>query len=567
MKNLLFLAALLCALLSVSANPSFTIGSNQYLTIFAYPHELLRWPANGFYFNYSSQKLPWHGNVTDVFARPSDSYVNNYQAIDFAPPYGYEGDPAAVASWMMISGYAKSRYYGFGGLQTTSIGKFLGEIGITSLRMKLNSEGVARADEGGVYTLVPYRSEVKGAQYDLDGKVIFARQLYGNPFGFKIRYIRKDAVDPTGYLEFRRGDQFVRTNHLTWGWSNLSCSHIMGYSHINADAFYQDSYSVISMNRFDLQSSYEFNGNYKSGIRYRSVTEKGDNYNWQYNEGSDIEGSYVKDETWKTKNSENFIRAYSKARFIEHGNMGAGILFFVQYGTQSDRQVNHITGQESDARDGGRQYIIETNPFFNLKFDRGYIDFGILVEGAYTRLKNTRSAWNESTSSEEEKVLRSSSPFQGWSTSWENFSKGHDVFFATGCETYSSINIYKRMSFQAGITFLKKFSNLHKVYGNSYVPESGGEYEFDKTHIRNTNKNETWMTGSLGLTYGKGPVQFISIIQLPLAYLNRRKTSLDSESATLFEHEKRNVWQVQKPAMLRLLVVCSLGKSSGHPSK
>ena len=26
------------------ANPSFTIGSNPYLTVFAYPHDMLKWP-------------------------------------------------------------------------------------------------------------------------------------------------------------------------------------------------------------------------------------------------------------------------------------------------------------------------------------------------------------------------------------------------------------------------------------------------------------------------------------------------------------------------------------------
>ena len=53
-----------------SANPSFTIGSNPYLTVFAYPHDLLRWPDRGLVFNLAPQTLPWQGDVTNIHNRP-----------------------------------------------------------------------------------------------------------------------------------------------------------------------------------------------------------------------------------------------------------------------------------------------------------------------------------------------------------------------------------------------------------------------------------------------------------------------------------------------------------------
>jgi hypothetical protein len=118
---------------------------------------------------------------------------------------------------------------------------------------------------------------------------------------------------------------------------------------------------------------------------------------------------------------------------------------------------------------------------------------------------------------------------------------------------------------QLSLTLLKKYTNVRKVYGESHVPEDGGIYEFDKTHIRNDNRNETWMTGSVGATWGKGPIQLIGILQFPLAYLNKRGTKLKNvENQVLFENNKKNVWQVQQPASIRLLIVCALSKPEGH---
>jgi hypothetical protein len=50
------------------------------------------------------------------------------------------------------------------------------------------------------------------------------------------------------------------------------------------------------------------------------------------------------------------------------------------------------------------------------------------------------------------------------------------------------------------------------------------------------------MTGSLGLTYGFGSLQFISILQFPIPYLNKRETKLENtNNDILFDHERRNV--------------------------
>jgi hypothetical protein len=556
-----FLVMLCCMNISFG-NPSFTIGSNPYLTIFAYPHDILRWPASGVYFNYQNQELPWQGNVTDIMARPSESYTNNYQFVEFATPDDYTGNPSDIYSWSMISGYAHQRYFGLGGITTKPFGKFMGEFGVTTLNMLMEAEGVARSEEEGeIFHLVPFNSKTQGAQYKFEGKILYANQLFNNPFGFKADYVYKYSIKPSGHLNFIIDSTLYQTSHLTWGWANQSCNHIFGYAHINTDAFYQDDYSVINGSQIDIQASYEFNGNYKTGIRYRLINESGDDYYWQYDEGSLYNGDYSRNPDWRSKNVDQFIRAYSKVRFFEVGNLGAGILFFGQYGNDRRFDVNRVSNSEPNSQEIVRSFIVETNPFLNLKFEKGYIDFGLLIEEELSPMRNIHNVWNESTGGEEQGVLWDSSPYEGWSTSWESFSRGHELFFATGGETYTSINVYKRLSIQGGLTLLKKFTNLRKVYGNSYVPDEGGNYKFNKTHIRLDHRNETWMTGSLGLTYGFGPIQLISILQFPLSYLNKRETELSTvDDEILFDHERRNVWQVQQPASFRLIIVYALSK-------
>jgi hypothetical protein len=73
------------------------------------------------------------------------------------------------------------------------------------------------------------------------------------------------------------------------------------------------------------------------------------------------------------------------------------------------------------------------------------------------------------------------------------------------------------------------------------------------------------MTGNLGITYGYGPVQFLGMMQFPLAYLNKRSTKLSTEEGDiLFDSHFRNVWQVQEPIAFRILLVCALGNQV-HP--
>jgi hypothetical protein len=420
---------------AIFANPSFTIGGNQYLTIFAYPHDILRWPDSGIFLYLNPQTLPWQGDVTDINNRPSESYIHNYQDVEFAAPSDYQGNPIDIHSWMRVSAYVYKMKSTIGGLYNTKFGKFLLELENTSLGMELTSEGVGRAyediDGTTEYFIVPFRGETNADKNNYGLKFIYANYLFENPFGLKFNYIKKSSDIPRGYIKFSREGEAYDLPHLTWGWATTGCNHIFGYSHINTDAFFQNNYSVFDGYQMDLQASYEYNGNYKTGIRYRRNREDGENYRWMYDEGSEYEGNYHIDQYWQDRKFGDLIRGYSKIRFWEIGNLDAGFLFFLQYASYATKAVNKITESDPASEEGEQEFIIETNPFFNYRFEGGYLDFGILLELSRTEMKNTRTRWNSVSRSDQKNVLWSTSPYMGWTTSWENFSKGSKWFFAT----------------------------------------------------------------------------------------------------------------------------------------
>jgi len=576
-----FLSVFLILMLSlifnrnVQANPNFTIGSNPYLTVFAYPHDLLKWPDHAVVLYMNPQTLPWQGNVTDISKRPSASYTNNYQNVEFAVPSNFTGNPTDVHSWMEVSAYAYKDRYTAGWLKTSKYGKFLVELGLSSTDMELKAEGIGRAyetaGESYTYYMVPFEGETKSSRNDIDFKVTFAKMMFNRPVGLKFRYIRKGSGVPSGFIKFNREGEQIETPHLTWGWATTGCNHIFGYSHINTDAFYQNSFTVYSGRQIDFQLSFEHGGKYKTGIRYRSIREDGENYNWEYDDGSDQEGNYYIDEQWKDRKSYKFIRGYEKVRFWKFGNLDLGVLFFLQYGKALKTDINKLAESEPDSKESEREIIIETNPFVNYKTKKGYFDFGFLVELSRTGKKNTRTRWNSVSGSEQPDVLWSTSPYYGWTPSWENFSEGRTRFFATGFEANSSVNVYKRLSILTTLLVLKKYTSTKKSYGSSEIPDGGNSFEFNKSHQRTDSKSETWMTGSVGFMYGFGPVQTLITLQFPLAYLLTQKTELKDNSEVLFEHQQKNMWQVQEPITTRVLFIYALGgrpkNMGGHPGR
>jgi hypothetical protein len=563
MKKLIciLLIALSCY---ASANPNFTVGSNPFYTVFGYPHDILWWPNKAVFTYFYPQTLPWQGHVTNLAERPNDTYISNYNFFDFPVPDGYNGDPNAVRSYMKASGYAYQNRYSFGGIWNFgNWGKVYLELGTTQLSMEQRVEGIVRNNE--TMELIPVTQRTDAARGYYDVQMIYANYLFGNPIGFKVQYQTKSTKSPESQIRFIRNGTELVSNHLTWGWTTSPCAHIFETSSQNFDAWFLNDYTLYKGGQLDLQLSYEFK-DYKSAIRYRSKREQGQTYNWMSSVAdtdpySNFIGSYTTDLRYEDEIADDLLRAYSKVRFWKIGNADLGLLFFLQYADRDKNTVstNEDLNSEPLSSDSENEYTIEVNPWLNYKFGKSYFDFGLLFELSTTSMENTSPRWNGSMGATENGVIRDSYPYEsGFSPSWESFSQGSNTFFATGFEASTSVNITGRFSALGSILLLRKYSFITKEYGSSDIPAGGQEYAFSASHTRHDYKNETWMTGSIGIAYGLGPVQLLATMHLPLAYLLEKNTELENPSAKLVDLTQRNVWAVQEPVSFRLLFVFGL---------
>ncbi|NLT51359.1 MAG: hypothetical protein GXX85_10620 [Ignavibacteria bacterium] len=566
MKKLLVVTLLLFVVFKIYANPNFTVGSNYYYTIFAYPHDILKWPKKGFFVYTCPKTLPWQGDITDISNMPDETYQSNYTDFAFPVPNGYTGDPKNIYSYMKVSSYAYDTRYSAGGIWDfgEDLGKIYFELGTNRIDMELEAEGIVRNNES--LELVPVTAGTEAERRNYDVQLIYANYLFDNPFGLKIQYQSKDSKAPNSFIKFTQNGREISSNRITWGWTTSPCNHIFGMEHQNFDAWYLPDYTLYKGGQLDVQLSYEHgDGKYKTGIRYRKIDEQGKEFFWQSGAPGDryenFIGQYITDSRYENEIDIDLIRAYSKIRFWKFGDLDMGLLFFGQYASHNENRVSTNKELESDPlrTDAQNEYTIEINPWLNYKFDKNNFDLGVLFEASYTTMKNVSPRWNSSLGANQQDVIRNSSPSDdGFSPSWETFSQGNYFFLATGFEAYSSINIYGRLNLLTTLTLLRKYSFITKEYGQSVIPAGGSSYEFQRSHKRDDYKNETWMTGSIGFAYGWGPIQTIASMQLPLAYLLEKSTELTNNSITLVDRNQRNVWAVQEPVTFRLLFIFGL---------
>jgi hypothetical protein len=556
----LFLLAASCAY----ANPHFTIGSNPFYTYLAYPHDILRWPKKAAFFYMHPQTMPWQGHVTNISERPNDTYVSNYNYFDFPAPSGYTGDPNAVRSFMRVSSYAYNNRFSTGAIWNfDEFGKIYLEVGTNRVDMELRADGIVRNNN--TLELIPVTARTDAARTHYDFHVIYANHLFGNPLGLSVQYQSKHTEQPESEIRFARNGTETVSNHLTWGWTTSPCAHIFETSSQNFDAWFLNDYTLYSGGQLDLQLSYEY-GDHKSGIRYRRRSERGQNYYWQSSladtvPGANFSGTYVTDSRYEDEIADDLIRAYSKIRFWKIGDADVGLLFFLQYADRDNNtvSVNEDLDSEPLSSYAENEITVEVNPWVNYRFGKSYFDFGLLLELSTTGMENTSPRWNSSIGATQRGVVQNSSPsVSGFSPSWESFSQGRYTFFATGFEASTAINVSGRFYALGSLLLLRKYSYITKEYGSSTIPAGGGEYGFNVSHTRDDYKNETWMTGSVGLMVGLGPFQVLGTLHFPLAYLLEKSTELSDNTTTLLDLNQRNVWAVQEPVSFRLLVVFGL---------
>lgn len=549
---------------SALANPYFTIGSNPFYTFLGFPHDILRWPSKAVFFYVYPQTLPWQGNVTNITDRPNDTYISNYSNFDFPVPDGYAGNPSAVRSYMHSSGYAYNNRYSAGAIWNYGDwGKVYAELGTNRVDLELQVDGVVRNNN--TLELIPVSAQTNAARRYYDLQMVYANYLFGNPFGLRVQYQTIKSSPPESQISFVRNGAPVTSNHLTWGWTTSPCAHIFHMTEQNFDAWFLNDYTLYRGGQLDLQLSYE-QGDTKSAIRFRRLSERGQHYYWQSTlpdsiPESNFDGFYFTDSRYQDAIANDLIRAYSKIRLWKFGDAEAGLLFFLQYADRDNSIVSSEQSVDTEplSNDAENEYTLEINPWVNYRFGKSYFDFGLLCELSTVGMENTSPRWNGVAGATQYGVIMDSSPYtDGFSPSWETFSRGRNTALSFGIEASSAINISGRFSALASLLLLRKFSFIRKDYGSSTITGGSSGYVFNPSSTRHDYKNETWMTGSIGISYGFGPAQILASMNFPLAYLLTKTTELADSGTTLVDLTQRNVWAVQEPVSFRLLVVFGL---------
>ncbi len=572
MKKLLIVLLLIFVATCVYSNPSFTVGSNPYVTLFAFPHDIMKHAGPYVFLDFTYAPNPWQGNITNPFARPNDSYTTTYQSVQFATPDDYTGNPEDVYSYMNANGYYYIYTYAIGGYFKVDDIHFRAKAGYEYHDMSLKVDGKGRAEEedatGNItYHMVPFEANTHNTHSDTLGELIIAKKLFDIPFGFKIIYKQENKNTPGGFLNFTREGTEYNTDHLTWGWATTGCNHIFNYSHINTDAFFLNSYEISSGHDLDLQISNEIDI-FKNGIRIRINKHTADTYRWEYNVLQEATGtsaavydeyygSYEVDPDWLTEKRYWMYRMYSKVSLVEDKNITMGILGFFEYDSDSSTDVGKRADLEESNWENSDFFALEANPFLNLKLKGGgYFDLGILFELAFSDTRNEYLRWN-SNSNGNERILWNTSPYEGWSTSWERFSKSDYTFFATGFETSSAIPIVEDLHFVFSILTMMKYTNETKIYGTNELPTNSPSYQFKEEFKRENYKRETWLTGSFGLNYSFSNATAIFSVQMPLAYSIYQETKLYNQENgdEIFNHEKETLFQVQQSVRFNFILV------------
>ena len=67
-------------LLLLAVNPLsariFFVGSNPFLTVFAYPQDIFKVPQDFAYYYLTYQRLPWWGDIDEPTNKPNDDYIS-----------------------------------------------------------------------------------------------------------------------------------------------------------------------------------------------------------------------------------------------------------------------------------------------------------------------------------------------------------------------------------------------------------------------------------------------------------------------------------------------------------
>jgi len=532
----------------------FFVGSNHHYSFIAFPQDVLKFRSNFISYSLQYQNLPWWGDVDEFQKKPTNDYSTSFESFTFARNTADTNDNQA--STFEKDGYSRNFKHRVSWLKKIDKSStFLLSLQIKHLHLHSYAKGNAKVkdDDGNVTHFIPFDYESSTTGQNIYAQGIYSTKINRLPVGVKLGFGWEAIQQPKTKFTANINGREIESERLLWGWSTVGCNHIFVDHHTNADAWYENNYSVGRIYQFDIQGGITLK-KAKIGSRYRHRWGLRDNYQWYSIIDADetssfydqitnhFIGSYQK-EKWSSKLNEHIFRVYSNISWKKWNKIELKTLFFLGYMKNTQENVssanidfsNNVKEQFSD-------HLIETNPNLSFQVSRFLvIDAAILMEFSYTGFKNTYERYNSSMQGTKE-TYWNTSVYVGGERDWENFSYAKNYFIDYGWDLNVRFMMFHTRKRSLFISLFLMHNNKH-TWGTQYFgsnQNTSSDVVFTVENKRKNISNEMWLNSAISVFY-KSKRYFYRITYVePLIYNIEHSTKVtDSNNNTLY-YEKQN---------------------------
>ena len=481
----------------------FFIGSSPFLSIIAFPQDVLLFTDPMISYSLGYKRLPWWGDVDEPGARPNESYTSTKQDVSFVRAEGDDEDSHFSQAGAIHTLTNHVQYTHFWNPQVVQLFSF----GYDLDSLSASASGNLRAQDGEDVQFIPFEYQAQHLIGNFDLQTILGFPLGGLPFGIKGHFGFQTTHSLENSFSAEVDGEDIESNRLLWGWSTTGCNKIFGYSHINGDAWFQNSYSIGPLYQLDFQLGLTL-PDAKIGGRFRYATSEATQYEWQADEDEDIlvshfEGEYEA-EKWARTTRDIMGRIYSNVTWKRTEQYALNTLFFLGYERRlALNTLAENTDIEKNSRETSHHFILEANPNVNLFLGRGVvIDAALLLEYGRARFDNTHDYWISGVGGETEGYWNSA-VYLGDEYWWESFSYADESFVDFGLDCSMMLPIFRRPPHDLALTLIfflnSKFTYLSKAFGVNEM--KGDDLRFSVDNYRDNFRREIWLNTVLGLAY------------------------------------------------------------------
>jgi hypothetical protein len=533
----------------------FFVGSNPFMSMMAFPQSVLELDKDMLWVTASYQSLPWWGDVDEPMNRPNDSYASTEQSINFVKEAG-DTESSYFSQYGFMSVIEGQVNYFHKWAKNV---KSMLTVKYTLEAMYGNAEGNLRAETNTIQ-YIPFAYDVSHHIHNFYAEGVLGFLFGDNPSGLKLGFGYENTGNLSSSFNATVEGIDIKSDRLTWGWTTVGCNHILGYKHINGDAWLQNSYSIGPLYQFDIQFGTTF-PSVKIGSRFRYITGTQDQYVWQANSTNTVlernfDGTYVKN-VWSKKTDDLLYRLYGN--FVLKRTQAYSLNLLLFFGYENKNAYNALAENmsiQTSSRESFSSIVVEANPNVNIYGDKGFsIDIALLAEYSYTRFENMYDRWNSFLGGSKSTFWDTSS-YQGIEYWWENFSCADEHFADVGADLAMQIPLYGTKTEKLGLSLVlfinTKFTFKTKTYGTNQ--NTSTDVVFSPVSYRDNFKREIWFNSVIGLVYQWERYTLRIELYEPLIYSLLSKTSVTDASHTItyFTQEKTQAWAVQQGTKVSL---------------